>query len=111
MKTSPKISIESLDVKGNDVVVTYTANDELFERVISLSVLRQFAKDMELNVDYNDYVSFGELVQETVVLDLDTWLYENIEYAALLWLRVYHVVNPFEAITNKLGELIEELNK
>ena len=111
MKTSKKISIESLSVMGNDVIVIYTANDEWFDVTLSLSRLREFALGMELNSYCDDYVSFGEIVQHTGSFDFDTWFAENIEYVAEMWLQVYHVENKFEAVTYKIGALIEELNK
>lgn len=111
MKTSPKISIESLSVMGDDVVVIYLANDEWADAALSYARLREFSSGMGLNEYCEDTVSFGEIVQYTGSFDFDTWFYENIEYVAQMWLRIYHVVNPFEAITYQLGVLIEELNK
>lgn len=111
MKTPLKISIESLSVMGNDIIVIYTSNDEWFDTTLSYARLREFAAGMGLNEYCEDVVSFGEIVQHTGSFDFETWFNDNIEYVAAQWLRIYHVVNPFEAITYKLGELIEASNR
>ena len=96
---------------GNDVIVIYLANDEWADATLSLSRLREFALGMELNSYCEDYVSFGEIVQCTGAYEFETWFNENLEYVAQMWLRIYHVENPFEAITYSLVALIEELRK
>lgn len=111
VKIPGKISIESLDVKGNEVIVIYTVNEEWFDTTLSYSRSVEFAKGMNLNEYCEDTVSWGEIVQHTGSFDFDTWFNENIEYVAQMWLRVYHVENAFEAITYQLGELIEASNK
>lgn len=111
MKTPLKISIESLSVKGDDVIVIYLANDEWADATLSYSRLREFARNMKFNEYCDDVVSFGEIVQYTGSFDFDTWFNESLDYVASQWLCIYHVENPFEAITYQLGELIEELNK
>ncbi|ASU34388.1 hypothetical protein MuYL_2501 [Mucilaginibacter xinganensis] len=109
-KTSPKISIESADIKGNDVIVIYTVNDEWFDTTLSYGRLREFAAGMGLNEYCEDVVSWGEITQLTGSFDFDTWFTENIEYVVLMWLRVYHVENKFIKITYELGKLIEATN-
>lgn len=110
MKT-PTISIESADIKGNDVIVIYTANDEWFDTTLSLLRLRDYAAYMGLNKAVIDSCLNGEHEQTEFTFEFEEWFDENLETVCKSWLQIYHVENPFEAITYQLGVLIEETNK
>jgi hypothetical protein len=97
--------IEDVTVTGDKVAVDYLLNDEWLSTNLSLSELKQFA----LNRSMNDYIfdyCYGEHVQESGSLDIDTFMSENLEAVIKAYLEAY----PLDSVTAKLVKLMAILS-
>lgn len=101
MKTQNTISIEDVTPYGDRLVVDYLFNDEPTVIQLSLSGLKLYALNRNMNEYVIDDCVNGEHEQTEGVLDINTFIDENLDYVIKAYLTEY----PLETVGIKLDAL------
>lgn len=83
---NPVYYVEDCQLSGDSINVNYLLNDNWFNTVISMAVLRHFVLTSGLNEYCYDYNQNGH-VQVSGSFDLDTFMDENLNNAVMAYLR------------------------